>query len=320
VVQTSQFHRFLRKLRKFRDRRLAPPATLTYDAQGQAASDAIRNLLVRPGPCMISRFGNNELRAVLNHLGVQDQRGTLPKLRAYLKGEMGPWWWDSRIAEYMFTGAGFFPNDAEYLERFALRALEDCRKIDLLGSWLPDERRLGDRLAGATFIPMQEFEPYFHGDPWTQALEGRKVLLVHPFEKTIQTQFGKRRLLFQDPRVLPDFELLTLRAVQSIGGEDDRFANWFEALDWMCGEISKLDFDIAIIGAGAYGMSLAAHIKDSGKKAFHMGGATQLLFGIRGHRWDEHESYKPFFNEHWVRPLPEETPRSARKVEGACYW
>ena len=28
------------------------------------------------------------------------------------------------------------------------------------------------------------------------------------------------------------------------------------------------------------------HVKRKGKKAFHIGGALQLLFGIYGHRWE----------------------------------
>jgi hypothetical protein len=27
-----------------------------------------------------------------------------------------------------------------------------------------------------------------------------------------------------------------------------------------------------------------------------------------------------FYNEYWVRPLPEETPAEAGVVEGGCYW
>lgn len=46
-------------------------------------------------------------------------------------------------------------------------------------------------------------------------------------------------------------------------------------------EIDKRDYDIALIGCGAYGFPLAAHIKRSGKKAVHLGGALQLLFGIK---------------------------------------
>ena len=50
----------------------------------------------------------------------------------------------------------------------------------------------------------------------------------------------------------------------------------------MKNQIVKTDFDIAIIGAGAYGFSLAAFIKKIGKKAVHLGGPTQVLFGIKG--------------------------------------
>lgn len=47
-------------------------------------------------------------------------------------------------------------------------------------------------------------------------------------------------------------------------------------------EISKEDYDICLIGCGAYGFSLAAYVKRCGKQAIHMGGALQLLFGIKG--------------------------------------
>ena len=76
-------------------------------------------------------------------------------------------------------------------------------------------------------------EPYWAIEPWTRALEGKKVLVIHPFASLIESQYAeKRELLFQDKRVLPSFELKTLQAVQSIGGESE-FKDWFEALDWM---------------------------------------------------------------------------------------
>ena len=61
---------------------------------------------------------------------------------------------------------------------------------------------------------------------------------------------------------MPEFELKTLKAVQTIAGEkDERFSTWFEALEYMFEETMKIDFDIAIIGCGAYGMPLAAKLK-----------------------------------------------------------
>ena len=61
--------------------------------------------------------------------------------------------------------------------------------------------------------------------------------------------------------VLPDFELITFQPVQSIASNPVDFSTWFEALDWMCTQVEQIDFTTAIIGAGAYGFPLGAHIK-----------------------------------------------------------
>ena len=57
-----------------------------------------------------------------------------------------------------------------------------------------------------------------------------------------------------------------------------------------------------------------------GKKAIHMGGSLQLLFGIKGKRWEDMVGYAGMMNEHWVKPLPEETPPNRTKVEDGPYW
>ena len=129
--------------------------------------------------------------------------------------------------------------------------------------------------------------------------------------------------------------MLTLKAVQTVAGTKSEFADWFAALRWMENEISQTDFDIAIIGCGAYGLPLAAHVKRLGKQAIHMAGGTQLLFGILGRRWTEEYplkktwyyrdqaislDYTPIFNDSWIYPLPCDTVEGAGVVEGACYW
>ena len=107
------------------------------------------------------------------------------------------------------------------------------------------------------------------------------------------------------------------RAVQTIAGnKDPRFNNWFEALDLMYNEAMSKDFDVAIIGCGAYGFPLAAKLKAAGKIAIHMGGATQYLFGVTGARWGKSK----LVNENWIRPFPEERPEGYKTVEDGCYW
>jgi len=82
----------------------------------------------------------------------------------------------------------------------------------------------------------------------------------------------------------------------------------------------KIDFDVALIGAGSYSIPLASFVKGIGKKAIHLGGETQILFGIKGGRWDVREAERSFYNEHWVRPLSSEVPQNYQNVENGCYW
>ena len=116
----------------------------------------------------------------------------------------------------------------------------------------------------------------------------------------------------------------TLKAVQTLADNvDSRFSNWFEALNYMYVQAMKIDFDVAILGCGAYGMPLAAMLKEAGKQAIHLGGVTQILFGIKGKRWEEAREYqyiREMMNENWTYPLESEKPKSAQKIEGNCYW
>ena len=144
---------------------------------------------------------------------------------------------------------------------------------------------------------------------------------VGPFEDSIRKQYVKRDSLFRGKTVFPECQLLTLRAVQSLRGETDQFPTWFDALNWMCKQVDQAVFDVALIGAGAYGFPIAAHIKRSGRKAVHVGGGLQLMFGIMGKRWEKDDALKPYINEHWVRPEAQETPRDLKTLEsGGCYW
>ena len=58
------------------------------------------------------------------------------------------------------------------------------------------------------------------------------------------------------------------------------------------------------------------------RQAMHIGGTLQVLFGIKGARW-EGEPYnydKKLYNEFWVRPGEKLKPQNYMDVEGGCYW
>ncbi len=283
-------------------------------------SEIIQQKLLDDSPCMIARFGANELATMVNWLGISEHRN---RYFSFIKNESPAWWWNQNIISKMHEGAGFFPAETDYLEKFCHLMMEDMPLVDVLGSWLPGEHYFKRELKDAVKVQLLTLDPYWSRIPWTKALAGKKVLIIHPFAETIQKQYKKRELLFKN-RLLPEFELLTIRAVQSIAGTKTPFSDWFEALDYMKGKIDETNFDICLIGAGAYGFPLAAHVKRLGKKSFHIGGSLQLLFGIRGKRWEQgyHDvyDYAGLVNQHWVSPGSEEKPANADVVEGGCYW
>jgi hypothetical protein len=285
------------------------------------ASEIIQMAITSDQPCMIARFGANELNCLINFLSIEEGNTSWID---YIKGNSFKWWWDEGIVHNLHIFAGFFPPKEPYLTRFAKLMIEDIPEVDILASWLTDEYLFEKELKQSSKIEFELLNPYFSKVPWTRALEGKKVLVIHPFAYTIQQQYKKRELLFKD-NLLPAFELKTIKAVQSIAASPTQFPDWFAALNFMKAEIDRQDYDICLIGCGAYGFPLAAHVKRSGKKAVQLGGSLQLLFGIKGKRWEVAHynpkyNYAALINENWVKPSEEEKPLGADTVEGACYW
>ena len=298
-----------------------PPIDWNEDETNERIAEIIR----AGRPAMIARFGAYELEAALRGMAISDRkRGLGGRFRDLLLGRCSPYWWDNSIRGGLCWNAGFFPPDDEALNAFAARIAHDCIGIDVLASWQEGEERLRKRFfPNAKTCGLSSFSyPFRSARPWYRALEGKRVLVVHPFVETIQKQFAHRETLFPADRILPAFELLAVKppVTQAGNNEHERFRNWFDALDNTIREMSSSDFDVALVGAGAYGMSLAAAVKKMGLIGIHTGGATQLLFGIKGARWDNSDVGKCFYNDYWVRPSASEVPDNAHTVEGGCYW
>lgn len=219
--------------------------------------------------------------------------------------------------------SGVFPNDQNSLNRFCELYMQSMETADVLVLWGvgAESKVVHQKCRNAEFTELHALEPYYFDNPWSAALSDKKILVIHPFKESIITQYSRREYIFPNRDVLPKFQSLEcIKAVQSMAGETTEFDSWFEALDYMKKEISSKDFDVAIIGAGAYGLPLASFCKQLGKQAIQMSGATQLLFGIKGKRWENHPIISKFYNESWVRPMESETPSQKNRVEGGSYW
>ena len=313
LIRTNRLQGTLEKLDivtyqdKIRLRALEYSRRILFEQEGQ---NLVGELISRNEPLMISRIGSVELSCLRFYLE--------KRCRKYVP-------YSKKIKSHMLNNAGFFPSDEDSLDTFSKLYLENLKHVDALGIWFnPYEDIICNSWCkAAELVEIGCLEPYLFTNPWSAKLSGRKVLVVHPFDESIRKQYnGKRQLLFADPGVLPAFELKTIKAVQSIAGAVVPFCTWFDAYQQMCEEMAKVDFDICLIGAGAYGLPLAAFAKSLGKQAIHMGGSTQVLFGIKGKRWEKlyADSTAKLFNEHWTRPDKSETPENSEKIERGCYW
>lgn len=288
----------------------------------QSGNDVITEYLKNTTPFVVSRLGHVELSCLINYHEIQElKQDSYPsKIWNQVKGKSTVW--EPNILTAMQRNAGFFPVTPDNLQKFSEHYIDKMRHVDIMAVWFNyyEDIICNKYCKDAILIRLASIEPYYFEDPWSKYLKRKKVLVIHPFEKSIQRQYEKREWLFENKDILPDFELKTIKAVQTNAYNNTGFSTWFEALESMKQQMQQTDFDVALIGAGAYGLPLAVYAKELGKQAIHFGGSLQILFGIKGSRWDSMPDINKYYNEHWIRPLREETPTSFKAVEDGCYW
>ena len=228
------------------------------------------------------------------------------------------------ISLTLHENAGVFPQDENAFDRFAAVFLNAINQCDALAAWdIEGETEIFRHHCRDTKLAtLSSLEPYYSEDPWSAALEGKRVLVVSPFVDSIRDQYAMRHRLWDDPRVLPRFDLFLVRPPFSAGIVPPQASDWFAALEDLKEQMDAIDYDVALLGAGAFSLPLAVHAKSKGKVGIHLGGPTQTLFGISGKRWLQNQDFKlrHFIKGSWKVPSPEETPQAAAKIEGGCYW
>lgn len=222
--------------------------------------------------------------------------------------------------------SGFF-DPIEHIDDFVRLMESSIGEVDFMGVWFNQMEDVIINRYGKKDITLGKLpglEPWYNAEnPWTKELKGKKVLIVHPFKDSILKQYEKREILFPGTDILPEFDLKCVKALQTLMNQrDERIESWFDGLDLMTEECLKEDFDIALIACGAYGLPLAVRLKNAGHQVVHMGGALQLLFGIRGKRWDNHDKLMQFYSDAWNYPLQSEhlANNNNSNVENGCYW
>tara|TARA_B110000093_G_C12964589_1_gene409008 strand:+ start:2737 stop:3591 length:855 start_codon:yes stop_codon:yes gene_type:complete len=160
--------------------------------------------------------------------------------------------------------------------------------------------------------------------PWTHYLNHKKVLIINPFIDSMKHQLNNNFQLFKDKKLfLDDQEFIFYKTFQT-HGNNYIHENWLETFEIMCNDIDKLDFDIALIACGGYGLLLCNFIKKKmNKSAIYVGGKLQLYFGVMGNRWINRDNIKQHIKENntnFIQPSGDELLPNRKNVEGGCYW
>lgn len=228
--------------------------------------------------------------------------------------------------ELLYLNCGVFPRRQDVLVGWAETYLDGIRALDVLAVWhnAGEKEVAAEYAAEATLVEMRSLEPYYHDEPWSSVLEGRRIVVVTPFADSIAQQHRDARgadLFPGSPSVLPPFELALVRAPFSAGLVPPTHSDWHSALDDLKERVAASTFDVCLVGAGAWSLPLCAFVRNELRRpGIHLGGALQILFGVRGRRWETHPVIGRFFNEHWIRPLPHEVPKRQWMNDGGAYW
>jgi hypothetical protein len=294
---------------------------MAIEAGAQEISKAIQVALQKKEGALIGRNGTIELETLFFRL-----YGSSPN-QAY----------PTSIARRMELHAGVWPSDKPNLDKWTFQMVEAIRLCDVLvaGWYEPlkqqEERFLNQTNTLAPRIPLRSLEPYYVAPElrWTNCLAGQRVAVVSSFAKTIEEQIQQREFIWpiETDSLLPgNVEWVPIQTgyapvlAQGVAGWPKDIQSWDVAVQWMVKEVLKSKASIALIGCGALGMVVGVELKKHGVIAIVLGGATQVLFGIKGGRWANHSVISQMWNDAWVWPKASETPRGASLIEGGCYW
>ncbi len=294
---------------------------MTVEAGAKEIKSCIEQALKKKEGALIGRNGTIELETLFF------------RLFGYTPNQQYP----NHISRRIELHAGVWPNSKSSLDRWVFQLVEAIRLSDVLvAGWYEPLKEAEERLLNKTNtlaprIPLRSLEPYYvpPEERWTGLLAGQRVAVVSSFAKTIDEQIEKREEIwptFTDSLLPSTVEWVPIQTgyapslAKGIGEWPSDVTSWDVAVNHIVKQVIASQASIVLIGCGGLGMLIGSECKKHGIIAIVLGGATQVLFGIKGQRWATHSVISHFWNDAWVYPKDTETPRGAAQIEGGCYW
>jgi len=232
----------------------------------------------------------------------------------------------------LHNNAGIYCNTKEEIVEYSIKFNACLEHSSALAEW-----------GGQTLYPYEQYfiqthrlkcltfkvlEPFYcieeNLTPWSHSLLGKKVLVINPFTESMQQQLNNGFQIYKNKRLFLEGQEFVFYKSYNTSGMNRLHSNWIETFELMCKDISKLDFDIALLGCGGYGLPLCDFIfTKMNKSAVYIGGGIQLLFGVMGNRWANDPMWKRIIAENdskFIHPNANEQLKNQNNIEGSCYW
>ena len=294
---------------------------MAIEAGAEEIRTVLINALTKKEGALIGRNGTIELETVLYRLFQSAPNQQYP----------------THLTRRLELHAGIWPSEKHSIDKWVFQLLEAIRLCDVLvAGWYAPLKEAEERLLNTTNtiaprIPLRSLEPYYVAPElrWTQLLAGQRVAVVSSFTKTIEQQIQKREEIWPvaTESLLPaNVEWVPIQTgyapslAKGITEWPSSIQSWDVAVSHIVRQVVASNSSIALIGCGGLGMLIGAELKKQGVIAIVLGGATQVLFGIKGQRWSNHSVISHFWNDAWAWPSVTETPKGASLIEGGCYW
>ena len=233
--------------------------------------------------------------------------------------------------------AGVFPSETDNVEHWCRDYIKALANTDMIAEgWfspLKDVEKYMLDIINPRRIPilLRNLEPYYVKPElrWTQFLANKRVAIINSFAQTCEEQTYLSKSIWPDntESLLPNSTIWIpvqtfYSPVLAMGSAEwpTYIRTYKDAVKYVVDKTIAEAADIAIIGCGGLGMIIGYALKKKGVQCIVMGGATPLLFGIRGRRWENHEVISKFFNDAWVYPPNSCKPNGYKGIENGCYW
>ena len=225
----------------------------------------------------------------------------------------------NRISSFLrYYIQAFITNDIQISHTFHHRQIIEIQDI------LSKQGTIVPQIHGRVVEPFYLIKEFPEEKPWTHSLLGKKVLIISPFIESFKKQLKVGFTIDKNkPIFLEEQEFTFYKPYNTLAG-NELHEDCLKTLELMINDISKINFDIALLSCGSYGPILCNLIKQKlNKSAIYMGGGLQLLFGVKGKRWETHDIISKIIENSdvpFINPSEDEQIPNYKIVENGCYW